>query len=157
MAGTSSAPSGARGCGSAPPPAGGRLQRLRPGPGRAADLVFARSGPADQKCRGGGHGACGRGGPTAGRECGPCPGTDRARRIAISGWSECPYAALWQKEDSLAVEPVQFGDHSEELPGREVERDDMVPADAVEAPVWPEPESAGSGEVNGGVGCQHAH
>ena len=63
---------------------------------------------------------------------------------------------LLQQQDRLAVEPPKPCNHSEKPPGREVKGDDMVLADTVELTARTEPQSAGSSEPHGGVGCQHA-
>ena len=63
---------------------------------------------------------------------------------------------LLQQQDRLAIEPAQFRDHPEKRPGREVEGDDLVLADAIELTARSEPQPAGSGELHGGVRCQDA-
>jgi len=89
---------------------------------------------------------CGRPGQPPGRPGGGII-SSRASRPGRSShwhppaWRSAPKAGrrLRQQQDRLAVEFPQFCGDPEKPPGREVERDDVVPADAVELPPRPEP------------------
>ena len=87
----------------------------------------------------------------------PCPRCFLGLLAGSDGSSSLTRQSAGQEDQRLSVEPGQVYDRAYKTSGSEIEGYDVVLPDAVQAAIWPEPQSPRPAKSDRGFWCEDAH